>query len=545
MSAPASAPLPLRADAFLLGAEEEPVELIQTHIGWVYLTRSHAFKLKKHVKFDFLDFTTLAQRKWACEREIILNTRLCPNLYRGLRAVHRDASGRVWVDALNPTPTLPTLPIGGEGAGAAEIVDWAVWMRRLPGDRMLDCMLQAGQVTSADAEAMGDVVARFYKAQRGAIAPGGLGDFDAIRGNIDENLREGATLDVSVLAPEALRLIAVRALRFLERHGDVIRKRAADGFIVDGHGDLRAENICLPLGGPPLLFDCIEFNDRFRIIDSSLDAAFLAMDLDSRGREDLSAAFLNRYRGGCDPNLPPELLDFYLGFRAFIKGKVGAWIMADKDVPEPQREFSRTQARMLFDLAVRYALRSKPVLIVCCGAAGSGKSTLARELAARLKCEHIATDLVRDEVVPRGKPPAERYAQSVSMRVYEMLYERAARSLADKRVVILDGTFTRKEVRQRAANVARDANACAILIWADCSAETIEAHIRQRAIAGDAFGSEADVAVAREQLVGFEAPSAAEFDALCRIDTGGAIDGSREQAWRGALAGLAKFYETR
>jgi hypothetical protein len=418
-------------------------------------------------------------------------------------------------------------------------------MRRMPIERMLDRLLQENKVTAADTEAIADVLARFYTKQHGAVAPGSLGDLDAVRGNVEENLREGLAVDESVLAPEALRLISVRALRYLERHGDVIRKRAAAGFIVDGHGDLRAENICLPLGGPPILFDCIEFNDRFRIIDSSLDAAFLAMDLDSRGREDLSAAFMNRYRSGCDPNLPPELLDFYLGFRAFIKGKVAAWIMADKDVPAEQREFSRAQARMLFDLAVRYALRRKPVLIVCCGVAGSGKSTLARELAARLKCEHIATDLVRDEVVPRGKPSAERYAQSVSMRVYEMLYERAARALSEKRIAILDGTFTRKEVRQRAANVARYANACAILIWADCSAETVEAHIRQRANAGDTFGSEADAAVAREQLAGFEAPSVAEFDALCRIDTSGAVDGARVQAWRDVLAGLAKFYETR
>jgi aminoglycoside phosphotransferase family enzyme/predicted kinase len=541
MNVPSSAPLPLRAGAFGLDAPEEPIELIQTHIGWVYLARSHAFKLKKHVKFDFLDFTTLEQRRWACEREIALNARLCPDLYLGLRAVRRDANGGVRVD-----PAL-TLPVDKEeaGTGAGEIVDWAVWMRRLPLERMLDRLLQENKVTATDCEAIADVLAPFYMKQRGAISPGGLGDFEAVRGNVEENLREGAAVDTSVLAPEALRLIATRAHGYLKRHGDVIRQRAKDGFVVDGHGDLRAENVCLPLpvGAPPLLFDCIEFNDRFRVIDSCLDAAFLAMDLDSRGREDLSAAFLNRYRYACDPNLPPDLLDFYLGYRAFVKGKVAAWIMADKDVPPAQREFSRTQARALFDLAVRYALRRKPVLIVCCGVAGSGKSTLARELAARLKCEHIASDVVRDEVVPRGRPPAERYTQAASMRVYQILYEGAARALSEKRTVILDGTFTRKEVRQRAVTAAKSANAYAIVIHAACTPENIEAHMHQREAARDAFGSEADPAVAREQLAGFETPTVSECDALCRIDTNGSLETAREQAWRQVTGSLATFFK--
>ncbi len=527
MSSPQAGALPLNPEAFGLDAAEGPVELLQTHIGWIYLMRSYAFKLKKHVKFDFLDFTTLEQRRWACDREITLNSRLCPDLYRGLIPVLKTADGSAQIQTDAKTPP------------AGEVIDWCVWMRRLPADRMLDDLLNKHRVTTRDAEAMAEVLAPFYLTQRGTIPPGGLGDLESVRGNVEENLREGKELDSAILAPEALQLIARRANRYLANHADEIRRRASDGFVVDGHGDLRAENICLPENAPPLLFDCIEFNDRFRIVDSALDVAYLAMDLDSRGREDLSAALLHRYMKRCDPKMPAELFDFYLGYRAFIKGKVAAWIQADVHVAEAQRAKSREQARMLFDLCVRYAIKNQPILFVFCGVAGSGKSSLARSLASRLKCEHAATDFVRDEIVPRGTPAAERYAPAVSQRVYEALHERAAKALGEKRAIVLDGTYTRKATRAQPLQVAKRCGARAILIWANCPAEKIAEHISARTTSGELHGSEADLAVAREQLAGFEAPTTDEgFDAVCMIDTGGAVGDALKSVWRETMRSL-------
>jgi aminoglycoside phosphotransferase family enzyme/predicted kinase len=519
--------VPLDPSAFDLDSAEGPVQLLQTHIGQIYLTRSHAFKIKKHVKFDFLDFTTLEQRRWACEREIALNRRLCPNLYRALIPVVKGSDGRMRVVS------------DSSAATNGEIIDWCVWMRRLPMDRMLDSLLEKNAVSAPQAEAIAETLAAFYLQQRGTIAPGGLGDLESVRVNVEENLREGEALDAAVLAPEALKLISTRACRFLQNHAEVLRQRARDGFIVDGHGDLRAENICLPEAEPPLLFDCIEFNDRFRILDSALDVAYLVMDFDSRGREDLSRALLARYMQRCDPTLPPELLNFYLGYRAFIKAKVSAWIMGDPQVGQAQRDSSRAQASGLFDLAVRYAIQNKPILFVICGVAGSGKSTLARKLSARLKCEHAATDFVRDEVLPRGIPPAERYAPAISQRVYQILDERAAKALSERRAIVLDGTFTRRATRARPVEIARQQDATSILIWANCPENRIESHFQSRAQSGDLHGSEAEITVAREQLAGFEFPLAGEgFDAVCEIDTSAPVEAAQQKMWRHVMEAL-------
>ncbi len=526
MSAAPYTHLPLEASAFGQPSGT-PVSLLQTHIGCVYLVGKFAFKLKKHVKFDFLDFTTIDQRKWACQREVDLNRRLCPNLYLGLFPIIEACSGRRRIE-------LNAAPAAGE-----RVVDWAVQMERLDLDRMLDKLLAQGSVRVEDARAIAAVVAPFYKSQRGAIAPGGLGDLDCVRSNIDENIREGWALDRSVLPEASLKLIETRARYFLAKHGGIIQQRAKDGFVADGHGDLRSENICLPENGPPLLFDCIEFNDRFRVCDSALDVAFLVMDLDARGRQDLSSAFLRIYKDQCDPALPEKLLNFYLGYRAFVKAKVNAWIAADSAVDGKQRESAADQARSMFDLAVRYALKNQPALIVFCGPAGSGKSTLASAIAQRLGCAHLATDLVRDELIPKG-PPEIRYTPENSFRVYNEVQRRAQELLAANQIVIVDGTFTSSSTRERIAQMASEQRAPSILVWADCPAQKLEEHLRQRQLNGDAFGSEAGSDVATKQRAGFEKPKPREgFSAVCRVDTGVKMDAVKAEAWGQVLIAIA------
>lgn len=547
---PKSAPLPLTSQAF--GLRRGKVKLIQTHIGWVYVMGKYAFKLKKHVKFDFLDFTTLKGRRWACEREIELNRRLCPDLYLGLCPVLQNRANRTRLVQM----AVPTTPGANYKVPRSErLIDWAVWMRRMPESRMLNRLLDADVVSIRDVARIADTLSNFYLRQRrpnGGKKSGG-GELKSIRFNINENLREGNSLDRALLSAGALRLIGTRARKFLREHIGVIKARVRDGFVVDGHGDLRAENICLPQKGPPLLFDCIEFNDRFRICDTALDAAFLAMDLDSHGRHDLSRAFLRRYEERCDRALPPKLLNFYLGYRAFVKAKVAAWIAADGSIRTEQRSAAEIQSRQLFDLAVRYALQRQRVLLVFCGVSGSGKSSLASHVAARLNCTHLATDILRDEIVPRGTPAEKRYAPAVSGRVYELLYKRAAALLSldtlsgpaaargvPSPVVILDGTFLSAAGRKRAAQIARRADACSVLVWADSPRAAIESHFKQRKTSRQFFGSEAALEISLKQQAQFETPSSREgFGALCRIDTSQSLSASAAETWNRVLEALA------
>jgi len=533
MSTTANAPLPLDPAAFGLIESVGPATLLQTHIGWVYLIGPYAFKFKKHVRFDFLDFTTLEKRRWACEREVFLNRRLCPELYLGLRPLVRDSDGRV------------RLSIKEEARGAgATVIDWAVWMNRLPEDRMLDALLKNSKVVPDDMIRLAGTLADFYRRQRAEKLPMTAADyFQTLTLNIDENIREGRALSREVVAESSLRVIESRARHFLATHRDLIDARVRDGFIVDGHGDLRAENIWLPASGPPILFDCIEFNDRFRICDCAQDIAFLAMDLDSRGRDDLSTALLTHYGRACDPELPPRLLNFYLGYRAFVKGKVLAWLARDGGVSASEREQATTQARALFDLSVRYARHEKPALLVFCGPAGSGKSTLANTLAKRLKWAHIATDFVRDELVARDRPRAERYAGQISGRVYDSVIQRAAERLERGQSVIVDGTFSTRALRKRAADVAVSRGLPCILVWADAKPVVIETHLNERAASGECHGSEADAAVSARQQLSFELPSRVddtEFVEVCRIDTSVPRDESAAAAWDGILFALAK-----
>jgi uncharacterized protein len=425
------------------------VRLIETHVSFIFLTDSFVYKVKKPVDYGFLNFTSLDRRRFYCEEEVRLNRRLCSDLYVG-------------VVELRETPEGPKFGNGAKGAGSGgEVIDYAVKMKKLPEERMLSHLVERGEVTGAQIEEVARYVAKFHRNAEPADRNSPCGSLAIVRANWEENFRQAAPFQDQTIPRRDLGLIRGYVERFLAEHADLFRDRVAGGFIRDCDGDLHLENICLNQG--VCIFDCIEFNDSFRFIDTASDIAFLLMDLEYAGRPDLGAQFLATYREATgDPGLGP-LLDFYKCHRAFVRGKVKS-IRMNEAGPKDQVAEAMESALRYFRLARGYALRSRlpPTLLITCGLMGSGKSALARELSFQLGAELVRSDQIRKALpqTPRAEGEAGYdqgiYSASVNRTVYQALLQRAREVLCRGGSIVVDATFRRRSDRDSFRSLAAE-----------------------------------------------------------------------------------------
>jgi aminoglycoside phosphotransferase family enzyme len=291
------------------------VEAKETHMSWVFLTDRYVYKLKKSVRYPYLDFSTLAAREAACRDEVRLNRRLAPDTYLGVRALTRRADG--------------TLAIGGDGA----VIDWLVHMRRLPGERMLDAVIARGALTDGDVEALGTRLGDFYAGLPAAdLAPDAF--VEGFRREQAENLR---VLEQRAFAVDGERLDSVTApiARFLDRRCDLLRQRVREGRVVEGHGDLRPEHVCLL--DPPIMMDCLEFNRLLRLIDPFDEIAYLGLEC-----ERLGAAWVGpKLRSMLEQRLgdrPDDLvIAFYTAFRACLRARLALAHLLEPAPRTPER----------------------------------------------------------------------------------------------------------------------------------------------------------------------------------------------------------------
>ncbi|QQS48531.1 MAG: hypothetical protein IPM66_07855 [Acidobacteriota bacterium] len=306
--------------AFLSRPEVYPVatqrvEIRETHMSWVFLTDTQAWKLKKPVKYEYLDFSTPEARRRDCEEEVGLNRRLAPDVYLGVAPLLIDPQGN--------------LTLTGEG----EPVDWLVRMRRLPADRMLDRAIADHGFSRQDLQKVGSLLAKFYLEARGVeITPeeyrGRL--LNDIRANLPELIRPEYEMDADLV-----RSITSAQIELLTRHADLIDERVRLGRIIDGHGDLRPEHICLERD--PVIIDCLEFNRDFRIIDSASELAYLAMECERLGAKEAGEIILQACFEGTGDRPPDELLSFYKSFHGSLRAKIALWHLRDdgiKDKPK-------------------------------------------------------------------------------------------------------------------------------------------------------------------------------------------------------------------
>ncbi|MHC4862077.1 MAG: phosphotransferase [Planctomycetota bacterium] len=332
---------------------DEEVVHLQTHTSHVFLRGEEVYKVKKPVEFSFLDYGTPERRKECCEKEVLLNRRFSPEVYLGVVPLARHPDGG--------------LALEGEG----ETLEWAVHMRRLPQEAMLARRLAAGDVRPDEMEALADLLADFYARAETSPEIASFGGVEQVRENTEENFE--TTLDFGEdLLPDVTRQLLRAANRsYLSTRAETFEGRIRAGRVLDGHGDLKPENIFLT-GEGPVVTDCIEFNERFRYGDALVDLAYLTMGLLAAGRPDLRESFLARYRESGEADFPEDLLAYYETYRAVVKGKIEGYRARQPEVPEEEREEARKIARTHFRLAKDIALGFRPVNAIVVGEVDRG-----------------------------------------------------------------------------------------------------------------------------------------------------------------------------
>jgi aminoglycoside phosphotransferase family enzyme/predicted kinase len=455
----------LRPEAFPHPSREP--RLVETHISWIVLAGDFAYKLRKPVNFGFLDFSTESRRRADCEAEVCLNSRLCPDLYLGITNLVQQTDGQLRFDADATT---------GEPA---------VRMRRLPEAGMLPALLQRGAVDERLMSRIAHQLDDFHSAAATGEGVDEYGSVEAIRTNWEENFSQTPELEPDLRIP-----ICNYVEDFIASHRELLERRVHQARIREGHGDLHAGSVCATRRRL-YLFDCIEFNRRFRCADVAAEVAFLAMDLEHLGRADLSWAFVDAYvRGSHDLELL-SLLEFYKCYRAFVRAKVLAFRLAEMSPASSDAAELFDESRAYFDLAYTIATRSvQPRVLVCMGLPASGKTTLARALAGRLGLVHLSSDLVRKRLAG-VRPTSHRaddfeggmYSRTMTRRTYASLMRNAARWLRRRQSVILDATFGQPADRAALRQLARRTGARLAVVV--CRADEMTIRDRLAARAGD------------------------------------------------------------
>jgi aminoglycoside phosphotransferase family enzyme/predicted kinase len=411
------------------------VELIETHISWVFLTDRFAYKLKKPVQFEFLDFSTPELRHEACRHEVALNRRLSPGVYLGVIPLARTSLGTLTVDA--------------EG----EPVDWLVKMKRLPADAALDVMIRDGTIAAPAIERLAETLSDFYQ----NLPPVTLTVEDyrhSIERHVAANRNELAARTHHLDRPVVQRVHSAQ-LCVLRLTPELLDDRVRNGRIVEGHGDLRPEHVYF--SPSPLVIDCIEFNREFRVLDVIDELAFLGMECDFLGADGIAAPIFQRYFDQSGDSPPQLLIDFYRTYRACVRAKVCA-LRAEQLADEARSKWIASASKYL-SLADRYSRSlAKPLLVLVRGLPGTGKSTIAETLSEQLGFELVQTDAVRQELFGPSQDRINfnegRYRPENRLRVYDNMHERAEQMLAEGLSVVLDGTYLSASLRQQAAECA-------------------------------------------------------------------------------------------
>ncbi len=494
-----------------------PIEVHQTHISVVFLAGDFAYKIKKPVALDFLDYSTLERRRHFCEEEVRLNRRLAPDVYLGVVPIARHGN---------------ELRIEGPG----EPVEWSVKMRRLPNSAMLRDQLARGNVDAGVLDGLARRLARFHRSADSGPAIAACCSFETVAANARENFLQAASHVGITLSRSTLNRLRDRTELALAEQRATIEARAARGVARDTHGDLRLDHVYWfpdrPAPGDWIAVDCIEFNPRYRHADPIADIAFLAMELALAGRPDLARAFVSSYLREADDADGNALLPFYRSYRAAVRGKVEGMKLDEPEIPEDERASARRRARALW-LHALGELESpgrRPCLVLLAGLPGTGKSTLARGLAERAGFSVIRSDEVRKQLAGRDRAPAgfgeDIYTPEWNDRTYGECLSRAESIVFDAGRVLIDASFRDESRRRVFLDAARCWGVAGRLLICRADPEVVRGRLAGRR--DDA--SDADWSIYREALQHWDEPGPVTRAASDTIDANGTPQRSLEQA---------------
>lgn len=443
----------------------------ETHTGIVFLVGDKAYKAKKPLATDFLDFSTPERRERACQDEVALNRRLAPDSYLGV--AHFSGPG--------------------DGPGEPVIV-----MRRYPDDTRLATLAKNNEPVHHHLCVIAEKLAHFHKHATRGRAIDDEGTARAVWARWQQNLLELERNPGGIISAESIGDVVRLVTKFISGRGSLFAQRIAERRIVDGHADLLADDIfCTPDG--PALLDCLEFDSHLRYVDGIDDAAFLAMDLEFLGRKELAEHFLDEYCRRADDPAPRSLVDFYIAYRAVVRAKVDC-IRVAQGHQDAEEDACRHIA-----IALEHLRASTVRLIVIGGGPGTGKTTLSRALAQEIGAQVISTDDVRRELQQTGaitgragELDAGLYGPENVSLVYDEMLRRAQLSLSGGRSVILDGTWRDTHQRERARELASETTS--LIVEFSCSLPPEEASARIERRRRSTSDATPEIAVALAEL---------------------------------------------
>lgn len=456
------------------GPNVTSVRLLQTHISYVALTGTYAYKVKKPVNFGFLDFSSLDKRKYYCEEELRLNKRLCPKLY---------------LDVLPITKKDDILELDGDGT----IVEYVVKMKEFPQECIMTNLLKQGKVSEKTIDRLCTILVDFYNSQIPSEEVKKYGEMPSVKQNIDENFEQTRPMIDITVPKEVFWSIKDMVTMFFEKNKEVFGRRIKQGRICECHGDLHSGNIAIT-GNTIHIFDCIEFNDRFRFCDVASDIGFLAMDLDYLNHPYLSSYLIQKYIEKSNDLAVYSVLNFYKSYRAFVRGKVHGFQLNDPHIDPVTKGNLLDAAKKYFELSQYYARvfsldlkKHKPLAFLVAGLSGTGKSTVARKIAVDYHATQINTDVVRKEIagIDQYEPHHDQfnaglYDPKKIEETYNQVMQRAAAYLSNGENVVLDATFQKEKYREMARHIADTHHATLLMVHCICPDMVVKKRLEDR-----------------------------------------------------------------